>query len=147
MTATSVDERGIEPRVEPGIEQGVVLPAGHRMRRSQDYATAVRRGRRAGRSTVVAHLAVVGEDQPARVGFVVGRAVGGAVTRNAVRRRLRELARERLDRLDAGRLLVVRALPRAATATYWELAADLDGVLGSLFRRRDAGSSVQEVAQ
>jgi ribonuclease P protein component len=152
VTAGSVDELGFEPR----NEQGVVLPTGHRMRRSQDYATAVRRGRRAARSTLVAHLAAVEDDQPARVGFVVSRAVGGAVTRNLVRRRLRQLARERLARLEAGRLLVVRALPRAATATNRELAADLDGVLQTLFGRdgragrgtapSERTSSVQEVA-
>lgn len=129
-----------------------MLPADHRMRRSQDYAAAVRRGRRSGRSTLVAHLAAVEADQPTRVGFVVSRAVGGAVTRNVVRRRLRELARHRLDRIGEGRLLVIRALPRAATATQAELGSDLDHALDSLrssSRNREGVAerrSVREVA-
>jgi ribonuclease P protein component len=66
---------------------------------------------------------------PVRVGFVVGRAVGGSVVRHRVQRRLRHLCRERLDDLPAGSRLVVRALAPAAGATYQELGADLDRCL------------------
>jgi ribonuclease P protein component len=64
-----------------------------------------------------------------RVGFVVSKAVGPAVTRNLVKRRLRHLARERVDQLPTGSMLVVRALPAAAEATYEELGAELDRCL------------------
>ena len=65
----------------------------------------------------------------ARVGFVVSKAVGPAVTRNRVKRRLRHLMRERVGRLEEGALLVVRAQPAAAAATYRDLAAELDRCL------------------
>ena len=64
----------------------------------------------------------------AQVGFVVSRAVGNAVVRNRVRRRLRHLVRDRLAELSVlpgGAVLVVRALPDAARASYDELRADL----------------------
>ena len=64
--------------------------------------------------------------EPCRVGFVVSRAVGPAVTRNLVKRRLRHLVR---DRLEDGSLLVVRAMPDAAGATYRDLEAELDRCL------------------
>jgi len=67
--------------------------------------------------------------EPCRVGFVVSRAVGPAVTRNLVKRRLRHLMRERVDRLEDGSLLVVRAMPAAAGATYRDLEAELDRCL------------------
>jgi ribonuclease P protein component len=67
-----------------------------------------------------------------RVGFVVSRTVGGAVGRNAVRRRLRHLMRERLHLLPPGSTLVVRALPAAAGASSAELSADLDAALSRL---------------
>jgi ribonuclease P protein component len=66
---------------------------------------------------------------PARVGFVVSRAVGGSVVRHRVQRRLRHLCRDRIFVLPAGSDLVVRALAPAAGATYQELAADLDRCL------------------
>ena len=108
-----------------------MLAAAQRLRRSTDFAAAVRGGRRSGRGTVVVHLLL---DEPARastarVGFVVSKAVGAAVTRNKVRRRLRHLTRSRLASLPAGALLVVRALPAAATASYEGLGADLDAAL------------------
>jgi ribonuclease P protein component len=67
-----------------------------------------------------------------RVGFVVSRAVGSATTRNLVKRRLRHLSRERLPLLPAGSMLVVRALPGAANASYTELAAELDRCLATV---------------
>jgi ribonuclease P protein component len=63
------------------------------------------------------------------VGFVVSKAVGPAVTRNRVKRRLRHLMRERLAGLDDGSLLVVRAQPAAAAATYADLGDELDRCL------------------
>jgi len=64
-----------------------------------------------------------------RVGFVVSRAVGPAVTRNLVKRRLRHLARERTAGLPPHGMLVVRALPAAATATFAELSQEFDRCL------------------
>ena len=110
-----------------------MLAAEQRLRRSTDFAAAVRGGRRAGRGTVVVHLLL---DEPAqaseaRAGFVVSKAVGNAVVRNKVRRRLRHLVRPRLSSLPAGASLVVRALPAAASATFEKLGADLDAALAA----------------
>jgi ribonuclease P protein component len=63
------------------------------------------------------------------VGFVVSKAVGGAVVRNRTRRRLRALMAARLTRLPAGADVVVRANPAAADATSAQLAHDLDRLL------------------
>jgi ribonuclease P protein component len=111
-----------------------VLERRHRLTSAAGFGAAVRRGRRAGTRTLVVHLhepaatAIDAGAQP-RIGFVVGKTVGNAVTRNQVKRRLRHLARERLSSLPGSAVLVVRALPAAATATYAELGADLDRAL------------------
>ena len=51
---------------------------------------------------------------PPRVGFVVSKAVGGAVVRNRTKRRLRALVADRLPGIPTGLDLVVRANPPAA---------------------------------
>ena len=66
----------------------------------------------------------------------MSRAVGTAVVRNRVRRRLRALVRGYLGVLPAGSLLVVRANPPAAAAHQADLAADLDLVMSRLLRRQ-----------
>lgn len=115
-----------------------MLTTRERLRRSTDFRTALRRGRRAGRGTLVVHLhsdhpsGVPGDAADAvspRVGFVVPRSVGGAVVRNRVRRRLRHLVRDCLADVPCGSLVVVRALPPAAAAGYEDLAADLRAAL------------------
>jgi ribonuclease P protein component len=83
---------------------------------------------------VVVHLfspsgAQPDDAEPARVGFVVNKAVGNAVLRNRVHRRLRAVMAARISELPAGSLTVVRALPAAATSSYDELVADVDGAL------------------
>ncbi|WP_239104020.1 ribonuclease P protein component [Microbispora corallina] len=124
----------------PYFEEGPVLPSASRMRRGYEFADAIRRGRRAGRPTLVAHLNVREADEPPLVGFVVSKAVGGAVVRNQVKRRLRHLMRSRVEALPRGSLLVVRANPPAASARSEHLAAELDVALDRLLRRRGSGS-------
>lgn len=50
---------------------------------------------------------------PTRVGFVVSKAVGDAVTRNRVKRILRHAVAARLTAIGDGQDIVVRALPPA----------------------------------
>ncbi|PZR74020.1 MAG: ribonuclease P protein component [Chthoniobacterales bacterium] len=56
-----------------------------------------------------------------RVGFVTAKYLGGAVVRNRIRRRLRDIVRTEQTRLRAGFWFVVVARPAAAHATYREL--------------------------
>lgn len=118
-----------------------MLTRTNRLTSSPAFAQAVRRGRRAGTGTLVLHLVVptrgevAGPGSPVRVGFVVSKAVGPAVSRNLVKRRLRHLARERLSSLPSSAVLVVRALPASASSSYSALGADLDSALARLVDR------------
>ena len=112
-----------------------MLDRSHRLTSSAGFTAAVRQGRRAGTRTLVLHLgAGPAVDPGPRVGFVVSKAVGNAVTRNRVKRRLRHLARERLTSLPGSGVLVVRALPAAADASFDVLGADLDTAFKRLER-------------
>ena len=57
------------------------------------------------------------------MGFVVSKAVGGSVVRHRVTRRMRAAVAPRLASLPNGSMLVLRALPAAATRA--ELAGDV----------------------
>ncbi|TNM38435.1 ribonuclease P protein component [Nocardioides albidus] len=110
-----------------------MLAPDHRLREPDLFRAASRHGRRAGSRTLVVHLLLPEERQavgvsalpPARVGFVVSKAVGNAVVRNRVKRRLRHAVRPTLEGLPPGAVLVVRAQAAAATASYPELVGEL----------------------
>ena len=110
-----------------------MLASSNRLTDGADFRQVVRRGRRAGSGLLVVHLLVPNVDKAinhsSRVGFVVAKSVGPAVTRNRVKRRLRHLMRERVSSLPGGSLLVIRALPGSAGATSGDLAAELDRCL------------------
>jgi ribonuclease P protein component len=116
------------------------------MRARQDFTLAVRRGRRAGDARLVVHYLGAPDQEtpheptPARVGFVVPKAVGNAVVRKRVTRRLRHLVRARLDHLPDGALVVVRALPTSAEAGYTDLEASFDRAWTRVTRPRPVAS-------
>lgn len=56
-----------------------------------------------------------------RIGFTVGTKVGGAVVRNRVRRRLREIYRLRCGQLRQGYDVIIVARVRAAETSYHDL--------------------------
>ncbi|MGN6327113.1 ribonuclease P protein component [Pseudolysinimonas sp.] len=98
-----------------------MLAKANRVVRPEDFRAAVRRGRRhASREVVVYRLPREGE--PLRFGFIISRAVGGAVERNRLRRRLRAVGREVVDAGRSGEDIVVRALPGAAQLSWNELS-------------------------
>jgi ribonuclease P protein component len=132
-----------------------MLPAVARLRRRDEFSFVLRSGSRAGRSSLVVHLA-----QPAplaseqsdtaanpavavgvrpRAGFVVSKAVGNSVVRHRVVRRLRHLMLDRLAGLPPGSMVVVRALPAAADRSSAGLGRDLDSALARLLSK--SGSS------
>jgi ribonuclease P protein component len=105
-----------------------VLAADQRLRNSDAFRRTVRSGRRAGGAALVVHLLV---DAPGvvgggpRVGLVVGKTVGNAVTRNRVKRQLRHLVRQHLTDVPTSSELVIRALAPAASRSSSELGAEL----------------------
>jgi ribonuclease P protein component len=68
--------------------------------------------------------AAEGDELATRIGFSVSRRVGGAVVRNRVKRRLREIARNHLSHVAPGWDIVITARASAAEAEYRALAED-----------------------
>ena len=102
-----------------------VLPT---LRRRADFEAIGRHG--TARSTPLLVLRWLRTDRAeTRVGLSTPRSLGGAVQRNRVRRRLRELVRARLERIGPGWDLLLIARPAAGKASYAELAAAIDALL------------------
>jgi ribonuclease P protein component len=107
----------------------------NRLSRSKDFDTVYRRGRSASSRYLVLHWFPRDDDPDGepRLGLAVPRAVGPAVTRNRVKRLLREAWRELLPSVPAGQDYVLAARPGLAEPADvrggdW-LVAEITGVL------------------
>jgi ribonuclease P protein component len=105
----------------------------NRLSRSRDFDAVYRQGRSVSSRFLVLYWFPHEDPAAPRFGFSVPKAAGGAVERNRIKRQLREVWQERLDRVPAGNdyVLIVRAgLPEAVTANGFEwLGERVDEVL------------------
>jgi ribonuclease P protein component len=96
------------------------------LRRRADFDRVFQRGRHnSGRFLAVRSIA--NEQDLTRYAFAISKRVGKAVTRNRVRRRLREILR--LQPVREGFDIVLTLRQESATATFWELKAELEMLL------------------
>jgi ribonuclease P protein component len=105
----------------------------NRLSRSRDFDAVYRQGRSVSSRFLVLYWFPQEEPAAPRFGFSVPKAVGGAVERNRIKRQLRDVWRERLERVPEGHdyVLIVRSgLPEAVAANGFEWLGDrVDEVL------------------
>ena len=117
-------------RAAVGLSVGgaITMGAVRSLKRSEDFRRVRAAGARARRDGLTVFVAPATPGQPGgRAGITVPGAVGSAVVRNRLRRRLRAA----LQRTDLGRDrdVVVRVDPTAAGASYRELETNLTSAL------------------
>ena len=93
----------------------------YRLQKNKAFQYVYHRGRSADCRDLVM---LVAKGRGMKVGFSVSKKVGNAVTRNKVKRRLRECFRPYLGDVKSG-LYVVVARPSAATASFSSLQKDV----------------------
>lgn len=75
---------------------------------------------------------------PTRLGITITRKIGNAVTRNRIKRLVREVFRRNRSRLPSGLDLVWVAKRQAAEVEYDEVVADFEALISRPLRRRGA---------
>ena len=96
------------------------LPKSARLRRTADYRKVYAEGRRRNLGILVGFARTNGEPA-SRIGITVSRALGGAVERNRLKRRLREAVRRHRTELGPGWDIVLQPRAAAKTAPFTEL--------------------------
>jgi ribonuclease P protein component len=99
-----------------------------RIRTNGHFSFVYRRGKRVSSKLLILYYVKANRIQ---AGFSISKKVGNAVTRNRIKRRLRESFRLRIPVLKNGNY-VFAAKPAAATADYWELSKEMDILLKCL---------------
>ena len=102
-----------------------MLAKPNRVVRADDFRATMRRGKRVTSPHAVVYFADRAGAQPARFGFVVSKAVGGSVTRNLLRRRLRAISHELVESGTSGTDIVVRALPGSGQLDWTTLHLEI----------------------
>lgn len=111
------------------------LPRRATLRKSADYQTCYKAGRRRHGPLLTLHFQSNPTGSP-RLGITASRRVGPAVVRTRLKRWVRECYRRSPQRGALPALdLVVHLKPEAAQATFASFAAELDRLLGEVARR------------
>jgi ribonuclease P protein component len=114
----------------PNSPGGLRFPREARIVRRGDFDAVYRAGKR----RTSAHFTVFSRANSlphSRFGFSIKKALGGAVVRNRIRRRLREIVRRHREGIPAGWDIVVHPKGAVAHANFAALSADLVRLLGS----------------
>ncbi len=109
----------------PGAEaRGATFPRAARLVRKAEFDAVYRAGKRRSSS----HFTVffrANERSQSRFGFSIKKTLGGAVVRNRIRRRLREMVRCHRLEIPAGWDIVIHPKSTVASAEFAALTADL----------------------
>ncbi|PYK31376.1 MAG: ribonuclease P protein component [Verrucomicrobia bacterium] len=105
-------------------QQRFAFPKSRRLTRSDEFENVKENGRAEHGRFILVSVLKTDDNVPFRAGFITSRAVGSAVKRNRVRRRLREIVRKHQLEIVRGIWVVTIARRSATTATHQQLEAE-----------------------
>ena len=115
-----------------------------RLRRHADYGLVYGASRKHGSASLSffyrQQVGAAAEPRPPRFGITVPRALGPAVLRNRIKRRLRIVARAVVHMLPPATDVVLHPRPGVATMPFAALEAELEAVFQTVSRRVASGA-------
>jgi ribonuclease P protein component len=156
LLSADAPERSVK---EPAARAGTGFPRAARLLKHADFERVYKQGQRlfSPHLTVFylrrAESVVTGTsaaENGARVGFTVGRVLGGAVERNRIKRRMREAVRMRRSALSSAGSVDVVMNPKKSVLTAEfavvldEVGRALDGIAKRLLQKKEPAQKQQE---
>jgi ribonuclease P protein component len=136
LVSADAPDRSVE---QPAAKAGAGFPRAARLLKHSDFERVYKRGRRhfSSHMTVfyLSQAEVHSPEQNARVGFTVGRVLGGAVERNRIKRRLREAVRLRRALLKGGVDVVINPKKSVLTLEFSVLLEEVGRALDVIANR------------
>jgi len=110
------------------------FPKSSRLLRHADFQSVYEEGRKHFSGNLTAFYRDRKDHAGPRVGFTVGKALGGAVQRNRIRRRLRAAVRQRLNRLSGSLDVVVHPRKSVLHLEFARLEDEIEKLFSDLQR-------------
>lgn len=113
-----------------------MLTVQNRVTKGDDYRVITRTAQRSNGQLCLVYVRRTGPEHHTRYGFIISRAVGGAVVRNRIRRRLKAICAEHLRAAESGFDIVIRVHPAAAEASFTQLHEEVFAQVSKLSTQR-----------
>jgi ribonuclease P protein component len=113
------------------------LPRSSRLLKHADFQAVYQQGRKHFSGNMVAFHHQSGRSEGARVGLTIGKALGGAVERNRIRRRMRAAVSRHLPELVKPLDLVLHPRKSVLTMKFVQLDAEIAQVFAAVQRGRE----------
>jgi ribonuclease P protein component len=110
------------------------FPASLRLRKRAEFDQVYKRGERHSSANMTVIFLAAADGSP-RIGFTAGKAMGGAVERNRIRRRLREAVRRHLRELKAPAEVVFHPRKSALRADFSQLEAEVTRAFAAINKK------------
>lgn len=124
---------------QPGAKAGAGFPRAARLLKHSDFDRVYKQGRRHFSSHMTVFYLRQAEgalpEKSARVGFTVGKVLGGAVERNRIKRRLREAVRQRRSVLKGAVDVVINPKKSVLTLEFSVVLEEVGRALDAIAKK------------
>ncbi|MBU7594126.1 ribonuclease P protein component [Metabacillus halosaccharovorans] len=103
----------------------------YRIKKNKDFQVVFKKGKSVANRQFVLYILQKTEEKEFRIGLSVSKKIGNAVTRNKVKRLIRQVFLEEKNRISSGKEFIIIARKPAADMNYHEVK----GSLNHLFRK------------